>query len=328
LQSLAYQKAKSLSVVHTLRAFKQVESSPPEETEAVLMDHTLLIACPDGYRPWVSIARELAYVLQPSGEVSSLAMALKEILSSATPQEAGAVLDAFGYPPLTIVEPAIPASGSVSGLGGDETIPETPIEAILGGDIGRVPMASQPTETLPPTEGQIAPLPGGSPVGQHGLGAPPSRRRKTSRLISYVYPDDQVARPEGGSTSNPFRRDRVAKAGVARALAYEEEQDRHPTDMETVQTNHPGYDIEATDAEGNIVRCIEVKALSGIWDAQNPAQMTKTEFEKARELGDLYWLYIVEQAESEEAQIYRIQNPANRAGYFLFDHGWENIAVS
>lgn len=89
--------------------------------------------------------------------------------------------------------------------------------------------------------------------------------------------------------------------------------------------NNPGYDIKSIDNMGR-VRFIEVKALTNQWDRQSPAQMTRTEFDLSKELGSSYWLYIVELVESENYQIYQIQNPANQVDYYLFDHGWRPLA--
>ena len=75
------------------------------------------------------------------------------------------------------------------------------------------------------------------------------------------------------------------------------------------------------------MRYIEVKSTSGIWDSQNPAQMHRTQFERAQEYGDRYWLYVVEHVESENPQIHCIQNPANRVNAFMFDHGWMPLAT-
>jgi hypothetical protein len=50
--------------------------------------------------------------------------------------------------------------------------------------------------------------------------------------------------------------------------------------------------------------------------------MTRTEFEQAKELTESYWLYVVELVEQDDFRMYRIQNPASKVGYYLFDHGW------
>ncbi len=119
----------------------------------------------------------------------------------------------------------------------------------------------------------------------------------------------------------------IAEIGVAHAMKYESEHGRTPTDMETIQFNHPGYDIKSMD-EMDQARYIEVNSFSGIWDSQNPAQMTRTEFEHARMLGESYWLYVVEKVEEDDYKIYTICNPANRADYYLFDHGWQPLSMS
>jgi hypothetical protein len=54
--------------------------------------------------------------------------------------------------------------------------------------------------------------------------------------------------------------------------------------------------------------------------------MTDTQFEKNREIGDYFWLYVVERAERPDYRIWRIQNPANRVTYFMYDDGWKELA--
>jgi hypothetical protein len=89
---------------------------------------------------------------------------------------------------------------------------------------------------------------------------------------------------------------------------------------------YPGYDVESANQVGVIERFIEVKSLSGDWrDAD--AGMTKTQFEKAVELGDRYWLYIVERAQQDDFQIHCIQDPAGKANRFMFDPGWKLVAT-
>jgi hypothetical protein len=95
--------------------------------------------------------------------------------------------------------------------------------------------------------------------------------------------------------------------------------------MNTLQSNHPGYDIKSIDAFGH-VRYIEVKALSGQWNGPNPARMTHTEFEHGIKHGEDYWLYIVEHVNTPREKLYMIQNPSKRVDFFLFDHGWMVVA--
>jgi hypothetical protein len=87
----------------------------------------------------------------------------------------------------------------------------------------------------------------------------------------------------------------------------------------------PGYDIESKDEAGNILRYIEVKSVSGDWGSDGVG-LTRTQFEKAREIGDRYWLYVVERADKPNTQIHCIQDPARRVDQFLFDDGWRDAA--
>ena len=132
-----------------------------------------------------------------------------------------------------------------------------------------------------------------------------------------------------GKKSDRTSRKRTAteQAGVEHVIEDEDKYHRDAIDKNKDTPNHPGYDLESTDRETGAIRFIEVKSLSGIWDSSNPILMTKTEFEMAQAKGAEYWLYIVEQATSENFQIYRIQDPANRANFYVFDHGWEPLAV-
>ena len=72
-------------------------------------------------------------------------------------------------------------------------------------------------------------------------------------------------------------------------------------------------------------RWCEVKAMTcSLTD--RPVGLSRTQFDCAREHGDSYWLYVVEQAGTDSARIVRIQDPAGNAHTFTFDHGWLDIA--
>lgn len=75
---------------------------------------------------------------------------------------------------------------------------------------------------------------------------------------------------------------------------------------------------------GKIERFIEVKSCPGDWDRRGVA-LTKTQFEKAIELGGEFWLYVVENAETEGFNIIRIQNPGRVVNQFFYDEGWRVV---
>jgi hypothetical protein len=67
-----------------------------------------------------------------------------------------------------------------------------------------------------------------------------------------------------------------------------------------------------------------VKSCPGDWDRRGVA-LTKTQFEKAIELGDKFWLYVVERAEAENFNIIRIRNPGRMVNQFFYDNGWRVV---
>jgi hypothetical protein len=120
------------------------------------------------------------------------------------------------------------------------------------------------------------------------------------------------------------RRSQIDEAGVARVKKYEKNVGRDP---DVMPHNNEGYDIKSYDQDGRLARYIEVKSLSGAWDVDN-VKMTHSQFEYATEIGERYWLYVVERAEYEDFRIHTIQNPARQVMYFVFDHGWEAISAN
>ena len=84
---------------------------------------------------------------------------------------------------------------------------------------------------------------------------------------------------------------------------------------------NPGYDVESR--HGRVVeRYIEVKGLDGAWGI-NGVPLSPIQLQLAKEKGDSYWLYVVENArDPDRARIHMIQNPAGRISQFRFDHGW------
>lgn len=89
-----------------------------------------------------------------------------------------------------------------------------------------------------------------------------------------------------------------------------------------------GYDLHELGTQGNPVRWVEVKSMTGSL-ADRPVGLSKAQFDCARERGSNYWLYVVEHAtetETEKMRILRIQDPVAKARTFTFDRGWVEIA--
>ena len=97
-------------------------------------------------------------------------------------------------------------------------------------------------------------------------------------------------------------------------------------DLQRTPTNNPGFDLMEVADGGEIVRFIEVKAMSGTLQ-DRPATLTKKQFECAQQERNSYWLYIVENAgDAQMASIVKINDLAGWAKTFTFDHGWKEVS--
>jgi len=117
----------------------------------------------------------------------------------------------------------------------------------------------------------------------------------------------------------------IEEIGMKVAMEYERAQGRNPID---VSDDKRGYDIRSEGAEE--IRYIEVKAKA----AQGNLILTPNEWMTAKQLGDKYWLYVVENA-IKEPKLYVIQNPAKLnpeemvgiVRYLLKRGEWKRIAM-
>lgn len=89
--------------------------------------------------------------------------------------------------------------------------------------------------------------------------------------------------------------------------------------------NHPGFDIEVKNEEGEIERLIEVKSTADVWRERGVA-LSREQFNQAEDAGIQFRLYVVEKALDEDYAIHRIQNPAKRANEFVYDGGWKLLS--
>lgn len=109
----------------------------------------------------------------------------------------------------------------------------------------------------------------------------------------------------------------IGSAGEEQVKIFEEQQGRKAKIVSHLKI---GYDIESEETDGTI-RYIEVKTASEI-----PAPgLTRNEFKKSMELGDQYFLYVVENfADDTCVKFHVIQNPANKIATIQFSQ-WRNI---
>jgi len=146
-----------------------------------------------------------------------------------------------------------------------------------------------------------------------------SQPMKSSRFVTYVAQQDETKRPQ--SPEQVAQRQKVEVSGIDHVRRHEEAAQRT---VRMMPPNHEGYDLESCDDSGAIVRYIEVKSTAGQWGADGVG-LTSPEFSCAQRLGEAYWLYVVEFADTGEARIHRIMNPAGRSKQFYFDRGWIGV---
>lgn len=339
LARLTCVKVQDLVIRYSIEVFNRVRHSAPERVPAlwVAEEESLYVVYRDTHLPWSAVARELAYALKPEGEVGNLPSGLKEVLGEDSAQEASRVLDELGYPPLEHSPGGeVPSGKIIEALGEtdalhlqEEALP-VHLETSISRELVSLPYSLEVSSTPRGTDaetGTIGHVKGNRGSRQekeksHHSEEKERRRGIRGRLRTYVLSE---AHPDS-FTSNPVvaeHRSEVDKAGIQRVLEYERRDGREPKEM---PHQNPGYDIESLDHSGNIVRYIEVKSLAGDWSIDNPVALTPRQYETARELGDRFWIYVVERATSDDYHIYPIQNPVKRVNQYLFDDGWRQLA--
>ena len=96
----------------------------------------------------------------------------------------------------------------------------------------------------------------------------------------------------------------------------------------TTNPNNPGFDLYRTDPRSGQIEWCEVKSKSKRFDR---VTMSITQFEKARECGQSYFLYIVENVDNIDRggkpNILRIQDPAGKTESITYRHVvWRDFA--
>ena len=158
---------------------------------------------------------------------------------------------------------------------------------------------------------------GGTGSGLHpGANKGATASNKAGSFISYIAVDQE------GSADDPDglvheERIELEKAAIDLILNRESNWQQTPP-------NNEGFDLFKV-ANGQPCVWCEVKAMTGSLQ-DRPVGLSRAQFDLAREHGDAYWLYVVEQAAGKDARIVRIQDPAGKAKTFTFDKGWLDVA--
>lgn len=138
------------------------------------------------------------------------------------------------------------------------------------------------------------------------------------QFISYVgtHLEEDTSDPDGLEQSVRMA---LEESAIKQILKHEPQLNRTPA-------FNPGFDLYECNEDGEIVRWIEVKAMTSSLD-DRPVGLSHTQFHFARECGTAFWLYVVEHAsDASAARVLRIQDPVGKACTFTFDRGWALVA--
>lgn len=357
LGDLRFSTVSSIKGRYALHLPSRWQHSEPVSL-SVFVEQSRFMVASNGVMPWTAIARELAYLLKPDGEITSLAPGLKEALAYDTLEEASQALDQMAIPPLAEPSVAVKASSPVQTVESQPTevgqeeedclpenekessppVPDGGLKSVYGYGSDKHSRGGSDSGSTGESFGiqGSSDRKGGSHQGATGDGSGGSssttetkpeaitqhkvRKRSEERLMSYVIPIGDTSAKADAVRAERLRD--VEQAGIKVALEHEEQEGRKPEEQ---GHQNPGYDIVSREAGGSR-RYIEVKALSGTWDSRNPVRMTPAEMEAAQSRGQTFWLYVVEHALQSNWVLYRIQDPAGRVYRHCFDHGWIETA--
>jgi hypothetical protein len=355
-----------LLIRYELNAEPDHPATAPERPAAIYIAGERCLYLRDGTRSGERVlARELALALCGPRNFGGAAPGLLEIIRAHSAADAEAALDELGVSRVAESEMDL-GSEAFADLGGIDASPEDlegdaepgtlapggaeptgtdEASERLDGDATGEP-DDEPEVGRPRPQGQAGPTRGTSrsstesmrdraaqAINERGhqlddekaASRPPKQDRAAyaaapeAVLRSYIpAPRDHEPTPDPEAAA---RRERTDRAGIARALRYEREAGREPQEM---PHGNPGFDI-ASRLNGQVVRHIEVKSLSGPWRDNSPG-LSAPQHQLAFEIGDDFWLYVVENAGGPAEAIHTIQDPIGRATHFGFDPAWANVA--
>lgn len=328
LDLIKFYSTNSLGVVYSLEAFGQTKQSRMEHIDVLYKreDKNLYYVRSDKTNLWASIAKEISLAIAPTSEPGRLAAGLFQVLSAKTDDDASELLDQLGYHTLQAASPTIAGTNTFNAIGAesDTTSEVDPLDNTE--NISVTPETKMtPEEAIKNIMGGGAPSPTPMPGdpendntgSQSGVG---KNSKGNGRLLSYVSNSNGH---DNGKNGNHSDLNNIGDKGIERVVEYERRQGRSP---EVMPPMNEGFDIQSKDADGNIVRYIEVKSLSGEWGTLG-AGVSKPQFEFSQRNTSKSWLYVVERATSDDFKIYKIKEPADKVVKFMYDKGWKADSI-
>jgi hypothetical protein len=360
LETLSFECSSHLVVRYEIDGDEGGATGYPVKALYLPETHVLCVAIQNGSSPWSDIAKELGRALVGEGFYRRIAGNLKAALEPDDMTEAAQDLDALGIRRLE------ETAEDSSWLEADaEPVPveaveldEFEVEHTDNGEHDSV-LADEPG-VLAEDESERDREEDGVPVSvragsasttkggrsdngrsqtherggsaTNGNGSDPTRAARGSKparepgdpLSNHYLETFAVVTPKppnGTATRDELLALEIDKAGVKAVLAFEQAAGRDP---ERKPHSHPGFDVESFEGD-ELVRTIEVKSVDGAWDSPR-VRLSDTQFAVATELGDRYWLYVVEHARSLEPSVWCIQDPARRVDRFAYVPEWKRLA--
>ncbi len=152
-----------------------------------------------------------------------------------------------------------------------------------------------------------------------GAKEPPSGNVGPRQFFTYVgveCKDEEDSDPDGLAHSKRMDLERSAIKFI-----LDVEPDWRPTEV-----NNRGFDLYRGATIETATHWCEVKAMTGTLDDRDVG-VSSAQFKCAQDLGDAYWLYVVERAGTDTPNLVRIQDPVGKAKTFTFDRGWRAVAT-
>lgn len=329
LAEISLEVMPDLTVEYVTRFAHQHQVDPPRTTEAIYLpdDGRLIVR---GEIPNRHIAREIALCIAPDVDVSSLAPSILEILAASDLAEAMTALDEYGVRDLDHTEweqVGSETSVEVQDLDLDDVVRSD--EDLDPSHTEDAPAPSDDDSTadaVNDAESEADASAGGVGTGSTKPGRKRIQRRsgggqRRTHMASFVSFDDEDKDHNESGDEAP-EQSPVDSAGVRRVLEYERSCGRTPEEQ---AHNNPGYDVLSKDADGAVLRRIEIKSIGGPWTGFG-VWMSSTQLEENRNHPDDFWLYVVEHAEDDDAAvIHRIHDPVGHATKYGFDAGWKAL---
>jgi len=315
-----------LAVEYVTRFAHQHHVDPPRPTEAIYFaeDHRLIVRAD---KPSRHVAREIALCIAPDLDASSLAPSITEVLAAPSLTDAMSALDDYGVRDLDATTWQPVESQSAVEVDVDDAEHWTDESEPNPADPTQTRHSDAESDEIPdPADESDRTLEHGTATGKPDRTKSKARTRsgtgqRRTQMASFVsFDEDEREFNQSGDEAPELSA--VDAAGVTRVLDYELSCGRVPEEQ---AHNNPGFDVLSKNAQGEVLRRIEVKSIGGAWTGFG-VWMSATQLEDNRESGDDYWLYVVEHAEDDDAAVlHRIQNPAAHATKFGFDAGWQAL---